>query len=280
MFTPVSSFFVSGAATGDDAVRLTTDAVNSIEMFNEPGLANNRVGAAGSVTITTTLSSVLSRTITVPASGFILVLVDGDVELSHTAGGTSSFVQWIIDDVAGGLGSGTDDMLHQIPGGSATGFYDFATSSHAVFSVPAAGSYTYHLNMVRFGTGSARLFDAQLTLIYFPTAYGTVDPSFTGDDFRGSTSNVGPTRPALSSTEIAAERVKSQADNMARVQAEMLAMKREMAELRAMVANNPNIKAMNAEDAPKAKKAPTITPESNVAPVAEADETDASQAGR
>ncbi len=277
-----SSFVsLSSSTSGDPAVQLTTDAVNSTEMFNEPGLANNRVGSAGSVTVPVGLASVLSRTITVPAAGYVLVLVDGDVALSHTSGSGTSFVEWIIDDVAGGFGSGADDMLHQIPSGAATGTYDFAASSHAVFSVPAAGSYTYHLNMNEVGAGSATLFDAQLTVIYFPTAYGTVNPSFTGDDFRGGAyGNTGPTRPALSGAEIAAERANSQADNMARMQAEMLAMRQEMAELRALMANNPNVKAMNAKDAPKAKKAPADAPESNDVPVADVDAVDAPVAGR
>ena len=84
----------------------------------------------------------------------------------------------------------------------------------------------------------------------------------------------------ISPAEIAAERAHSQADNMARVQAEMLAMKQEMAELRAMMANNPNVKAMNAKDAPKAKVAPAGVAETNIVPVAEADAVDAPVAGR
>lgn len=276
-----SFFAVAGANSGDAAVSVANNAISSPEILDEPGLANNRVGSAGAVTVPTSLGSVLSRTITVPAAGYVLVLVDGDVALSHTSGSGNSYVEWVIDDVAGGFGSGADDMLHQIPSGAATGTYDFAVSSHAVYSVPAAGSYTYHLNMNEVGAGTATLFDAQLTVIYFPTAYGTVNPSFTGDDFRGGAyGNVGPTRPALSGAEIAAERAKSQADNMARMQAEMLAMKQEMAEMRAMMANNPNIKAQAAQNKTKAKKAPAGAAESNEVPVADADAVDAQVSGR
>lgn len=272
-----SSFFVRTDTVGDNSVQLATDAVNSVEMFNEPGIAHNRTSA---VTLPTgALGSMISRTITVPAAGYVLVLFDGDTALTHV-NGALSWVEWVIDDVAGGTGSGNDDMLHLIPSGAASGGYDFATSSHAVFSVPAAGSYTYHVNMVRVGGSAATLHDGQLTVIYFPTAYGTVNPSFTGDDFRGSTANGGPTRPALSGAEIAAERANSQADNMVRMQAEMLAMKQEMAELRAMMANDPNIKAARANEASKAKKAPAGAAESNVVPVADVDAVDASVAGR
>lgn len=270
-----SGFSVRTDIGGDNSVQLATDAVNAVEMFNEPGLAHNRTSA---VTLPTgTYGSVLSRTITVPAAGYVLVLFDGDTALTHVNGAVS-WVEWIIDDVAGGSGSGNDDMLHLLPSGAASGGYDFATSSHAVFSVPAAGSYTYHVNMLRVGGSAGTLHDGQLTVIYFPTAYGTVNPSFTGDDFRGHTGNGGPTRPALSGAEIAAERANSQAENMIRIQSEMLAMKQEMAELRAMMANDPNMKAARAKDAIKGEKLPANAVESNVVPVADA--VDAPVAGR
>lgn len=272
-----NSFFgIFGANSGNASVQMSSNAVNSLEILDEPGLANNQVGFIG---ITTTLTSVISRSITVPAGGFVLVLFDGDVGMNHVAG-SLSYVEWIIDDVAGGAGSGNDDMLHLLPTTAATGLYDFASSSHAVFAVPSAGTYTYHVNMARTGATSATLFDGQMTVIYFPTAYGTVNPSFTGDDFRGgSYGNAGPTRMPQSGAEIAAERARSQADNMARIQSEMLAMKQEMAEMRAMMASNPNIAAQRAKDAPKAKPAPKATSEQNVAE-AEIDEIDTTSGGR
>lgn len=280
LFGSASSFFVGGASTGNDAVQLTGNAVSSAEMLNEPGIANVQ---GGFIAIPTSPSSVMSRSITVPAAGFVVALLDGDTGASHVAGSGNSSVSWYIDDVAGGTGSGEDDMLWFLPSASPTGTYDFATSSHAVFAVPGPGTYTYHVNMDRSANlVTAFLFDGQFTLMYFPTAYGTTDPSLTGPTMRGTpTGNSGmairgPQTPA----EIAAERAQSQGSNMARVQAEMAAMRAEMAELRAMMANNPNIKAMNAKDAPKATKAPAGAPESNSVPVADAGEVDAPAGGQ
>jgi hypothetical protein len=280
LFGTNSAFSVSGADSGDSAVQLTTDAVNSAEMFNEPGIANAQVGF---ISLTTSTTSVMSRSITVPAAGFVVAIFDGDTGANHVTASGNSFVQWYIDDVAGGTGSGDDDMLWFLPSASPSGTYDFATSSHAVFQVPGPGTYTYHVNMDRSAnTTSAFLFDGQFTLMYFPTAYGTTDPSLTGPTMRGTpTGNTGvAARGPQTPAEIAAERAHSQGSNMARVQAEMAAMRAEMAELRAMMANNPNIKAMNAKDAPKAKKAPAGAVESNVVPVADADAVDAPVAGR
>lgn len=269
-----SGFGFFSGMSGNAAVSLTNDAVSSIEMLNEPGLANNRVGA---VSLTTTMTSVISRSITAPAAGFALVLFDADVAINHTTG-TASWVDWIIDDEAGGFGSGNDDMLHLLPSAAASGLYDFSASSHAVFAIPSAGTYTYHVNMDRGGATSATLFDGQMTVIYFPTAYGTTNPSFTGDDFRGGTyGNTGPVRMPQTGAEISAERARSQADNLARVQAEMLAMKQELAELRAMMASNPNVASKRGENAPKVKTAPKAVDERNMA---EVDEIDATTAGR
>lgn len=280
MFGTGSSFSMSSANVGDSAVQMSGDAVNSLEMLNEPGIAN---GQAGFIALTTANTSVMSRSITVPAAGFVVAIFDGDTGADHVAGAGSSLVAWIIDDVAGGFGSGEDDMLWYQPSGLPTGTYDFATSSHAVFAVPAAGTYTYHVNMYRStNPASAFLYDGQFTLMYFPTAYGTTDPSLTGPTMRGTpTGNTGvPIRGPQTPAEIAAERAQSQGSNMARVQAEMAAMRAEMAELRAMMASNPNVKAKAGSDAAKARQAPAAVEESNMVPVADAGEVDAPAGGQ
>lgn len=248
------SFNVRLSSAGNASVVMPTDAVSAVEILDEPGVANAQ---SGFVAITTTMSSVVSRTITVPAGGFVLALFDGDCALNHTAGSGASFVEWVIDDAPGGFGSGDDDMLHQIPSGSATGTYDFATSSHALFAVPAGGSYTYHVNMRRTGAGSATLFDGQFTLLYVPTAYGITSPSFHDPSMRGVVhGNNGPTRMPQSAAEINAERARAEQQAMARMQSEMLQMRQEVEELRRALMNDPNIaSALRAQAAGQAAPA-------------------------
>lgn len=247
------SFNVRLNSSGNASVSMPSDAVSALEIMDEPGVANAQVGF---VALTTSMSSVVSRTITVPAAGFVLALFDGDCGLVHTTGGGNSFVEWIIDDAPGGIGSGNDDMLHQIPSGSASGTYDFATSSHALFAVPSAGSYTYHVNMRRTGTGSANLFDGQFTLLYVPTAYGTTTPSFHDPSMRGVVhGNDGPTRLPQSAAEINAERARGEQQAMIRMQSEMLQMRQEVEELRRALMNDPNIaSALKAQAAQQALK--------------------------
>lgn len=274
-----SSFSVSTNNTGDSAVTMATGAVNSVEMFNEPGIANQQVGF---ITITTATTSLISRSITVPGSGFVVAIFDSDTAIQHVSGSGTSTCNWAIDDAAGTTGGGNDDMLWLIPSSMPSGLYDFSASSHAVFSVPSAGTYTYHVNMSRSGnTTDGDLFDGQLTLMYFPTAYGTTVPSFTGPDFRGEgTTNTGPSRMPQTGAQIASERAQSQTANMARMNAELAAMKQEMAELRAMMANDPNFKAMRARDAVKGKVAPASAVEENAVPVADTDSDEIADAGR
>ncbi|MBX3315363.1 MAG: hypothetical protein KF902_00715 [Phycisphaeraceae bacterium] len=255
--TGTSLIELSTHTTGDSSVVLPVDAVNSMEILNEPGLAHNQ---SGSILLTSTNSSVISRSITVPAPGYVLVLANGDIALNHTLG-TGTFVEWYIDNVAGGTGSGFDDMLFALPANAPTGTYNSGAAAHAVFTLNSAGTFTYHLNMRRGTSGTATLFDVQFTVIYFPTAYGTVNPSLTGDDFRGSPhlGNNGPARMPQTPAEIIAERSQSKADDLARVQSELAMMRREMAEIRAMMLENPNVKAQKHN----LVKAPPINPEPN-----------------
>jgi len=45
----------------------------------------------------------------------------------------------------------------------------------SMFEVPAAGAYTYYYLAYEY-SGSVSVADMQINLVYFPTAYGDVDP--------------------------------------------------------------------------------------------------------
>jgi hypothetical protein len=67
------------------------------------------------------------------------------------------------------------------------------------------------------------VYDFQLTCVYIPTSYGTVDPTLAEGSGTDADSAV---RPALSAADVAAGRAASEAANLARIE-------RELAELRA-----------------------------------------------
>lgn len=205
------------SASGDASVALPASSVSASEMLDEPGVANNH---ANSAAIPTSTGPLISRTITVPADGYVLVIASGDLSLPYT-GSACSFAVGVSDS------STTipidQDMQVNLPAGLPSGTYDFCVGSHGLFSV-SAGSHTFYFNGVRssgFITGT--VFDLQLTLVYFPTAYGTVVSNFRGGGGgEGDPKNQGKTPARLySASDIAAERELSMLDNYLRMQKEL-----------------------------------------------------------
>ncbi|EFK95966.1 hypothetical protein LDC_2016, partial [sediment metagenome] len=58
-------------------------------------------------------------------------------------------------------------------------YYTQPVEAHRPFSVTSAGTYKYYANIHQIsGAGDAdSFFDLQITAMYFPSAYGTVDKS-------------------------------------------------------------------------------------------------------
>jgi hypothetical protein len=236
-----SNFFVNGALMGNASVQMPGDAVASAEVLDEPGVASAQ---AGSVALTTTLSSILSRSITVPAAGFVIAFAQGDIAISHVTG-IGSVMTWGVNDTAGVIPINGDIQV-QLPSGAATGIYDVPASAHALFEV-TAGVHTFHFN-AREGGAEGTMFDVQLTLLYVPTAYGTVEPSVALSGLQGDGDDA-PSFMPLTAEEIALERAHGEAFGQFRVQQELAAMKAEIEALKAMLKNDPNMQ-------PQARPAP------------------------
>lgn len=216
--------------TDNNAVVLPNNAVSAAEVLDEPGVAN--IQASGVAADATTMAPITSRSITVPADGFVLVLASADLALSHSSG-TQSWTQFGVSTTNNSLPT-NQDMDVIIPSGGATGTYDFAVVAHGLFQV-TAGTPTFFLNARRFTGTNATFFDAQLTLIYFPTAYGTVQSNgalpAAGAEGNAST----PTRSSLSAAEIEAERAQSIEANLDRMEAELKAQQAELEVIRAQL---------------------------------------------
>lgn len=114
-------------------------------------------------------------------------------------------------------------------------------NTHTVFSV-AAGTHAYHI-LARMVSGSGQTFDTELTLLYVPTAYGTVE--FGGGRGGGpGGEQFGRPVPAglrggLSPADIDAERRLEMARHLAAMAAEQEKMRAEIERLRAQIGNNP-----------------------------------------
>ena len=61
------------------------------------------------------------------------------------------------------------------PTGAATGYYFIPATCHGLYYQPSAGTYTYYL-LGQEGTGAYACYENQLSLVYLPTMYGSVQP--------------------------------------------------------------------------------------------------------
>ncbi|KPJ60867.1 MAG: hypothetical protein AMJ46_03955 [Latescibacteria bacterium DG_63] len=210
----------------DSTVILPVSSISAIEMFNEPGVASDTEGAS-SVDLDGTVQTLLSRTVNLPAEGYVQVIGTCQGMAVHTNGTASS----------AGFGvsqSSTTFPVNQdvgwgIPGTAASGNYGVPITVHGLFYVPSSGSTTFYF-LAQEESGSISVYDMQLTLMYVPSPYGIVTPTTL------SAENVpdaeAPMVPGKSESEIAAERAESEAANQARIDREFEQMRAEIAELK------------------------------------------------
>lgn len=242
-----SSFGINTSiSNGSSAVTMTGNAVDSGEIFDEPGVANTHT--SGVAVPSGSTGTITSRTITVPAAGFVLAFANADLQFSHVAG-ASDFYNFGISTTSTSLPSDQDQTCG-IPAGAAAGFHNFSASSHGLFTV-SAGANTFFFNAAGFGA-AATMFDIQFTLVYFPTAYGAVVSNFTGG-FAPDNSNHGPIASPMSADQINAERAMGEQFNQARLMKELADMQVRMDSLRKQVEASA---AKQSVSAPKPVKAP------------------------
>ena len=210
------------AVAGDGSVILPSDAVSAAETSQEAGAANAFSGTL--VTLTPGYQVLLSRTLTAPASGYVIAIASVDVQFAHTSGGSASAAEFAVTtdcDASPTAGSASDFDI-SIPSAVASGFYNFSASPSGMFSVPS-GTTTFCLVGSELN-GDATSIDHQLSLLFVPTAYGTAVSNL-GDGAASAADGEGPAGRALTSSDIAAERAASVRDNEARITAELDALR-------------------------------------------------------
>jgi hypothetical protein len=149
-------------------------SVQSDDIVNEPGVA--AFSGAYYVYLDDLAYTVLcSLTIACPAEGYVMAIGHGRIATlpQHTAG-TDSYATVGISDVPTAL-PGNQDLDFNIDGATPSGVYSVPFGMTSMFTVTAAGSYTYYYLAYEY-SGSVTVADMQFNLVYFPTAYGTVDP--------------------------------------------------------------------------------------------------------
>ncbi len=162
---PTGKLHVSGAAN-DTSVVLPDDSISSAETLEEPGLASDlRVTIA--LTGDETPVTLASRTITVPTDGFVIAHVCSNfstlgLNLPDTADVT------IFLDKTTSPAATSGEYFRTVETARIE-----ALSFHAVFSV-SAGANAFTLTGRSQGLG-CNAFNPRLTLVFFPTTYGTTD---------------------------------------------------------------------------------------------------------
>jgi hypothetical protein len=202
--------------TGNFSVELPVDAVGNSEILDEPGVASMIYGESAGIGLTMGNYVVIaSRSIIVPAAGYVMVVATSNISIDHTTG-APSIAQFGISHLPNAFNSNQSAELGE-PSAAPTALYERIITCHGLYEVISEG--TAYFNFIGFLAGGAMTaHDIQLTLCYFPTAYGTVEPTFVVD-------------PVAAAAPDAAERARSIAANEARIERELEAMQSRITEL-------------------------------------------------
>jgi hypothetical protein len=169
-----------------DPAQLPDESIESVEIADESGIA----GASNGLTTTLTqgvgtMEDVLTVTITIPAPGYVWVTARGTIRRSGTVGQNSLSVQ--IDKTAGGSASSSHRLLAGASSHSAAGYQeDMPFYIDRKYFEVAPGAFTYRVEASAHSTNSAgaltQIITPSITATYFPTSYGTVTTTVSGEE--------------------------------------------------------------------------------------------------
>ncbi len=162
-----------GGLSGDASAILPTDAVNSVEILDEPGIAQGRNLGGTSIISSAAMVDLATVTITIPAAGYIFVEGRGLAEISGTTSANGIAAQ--IDETAGGALDFARFSLFGMNPPPSAGFVDGELAAQQTY-FKAAGTYTFRLEGISFypPAGSRTVYFPVVTATYYPTAYGGV----------------------------------------------------------------------------------------------------------
>lgn len=213
--------------TGDASVALPADAISAAEILDEPGVASYAEGGGTGIILASGYNTLASRTIVTPAAGYVLALATCQANAMHL-NGTASYADFGVSTSSSSMPANQDIgwyLSHVLPSAA----YYLPVTVHGLFEVASAGVHTFYF--LGFETqGDFRAYDFQLTLLYIPTGYGTVQPTLAGEDREGldAVASGSPLGEAF----VAAQRAESEAANAARIERELAAMRAELESLK------------------------------------------------
>ena len=217
--------------SGDDAVELPWSSVSSTEMQNEPGV--NSTSTINLIDLAGGIEPLLSRTIYVPASGFVVAVASAEAYALHDGENVSS-AYFGLSDTDDSFPTGAS-VYHRIPANAGGGSWYPGVSVTWMFPTPSAGAYTFYF-VGQQVIGDWRVPKSNMSLMYFPTYYGLLAKPLVGPEVDPE-GDLPPGGPALTAADVAAEQAASRAANDARIEAELAEMEARIEELRASMGN-------------------------------------------
>ncbi len=216
------TIILRGDGMGDGSVILPQDAIHSSEIFNEAGVASARSNSSVTLTGSFAYDTILVQTIVAPDSGYLLILGSGQVTLSHINGSSSLANFGLMVD---GTIPNTQDVALSVGPAAPTTSYRFPITVQMIYPVGPGSHDVAFWGQQTSTSGTFTVFDMQLSVVYLPTAYGTVA--------KASTTNMPDDQaPVRTSTpSIQQIRSKSEAANQARIQAELARIRAQLKQL-------------------------------------------------
>lgn len=228
-----STTTIDANASGDASVELPVGAILANEIGDEAGIAQN--SANSFLNLTGGVASYLSRTITAPALGFVVVVATAELGIDHQNGSFTRTIMSASDNIPGSI-TGAAYTQFELPSTAPSGQYRISGTSVGVYPV-AAGSHTFYMiaqEVSPLAAGQGFLVNPNLTLMFFPSAYGTVTPSLVSDgDMMPSVG--GPQTAA----ELAAERADAASFEQRRVLRELSTMRERIEALQKQAERDP-----------------------------------------
>ena len=223
--------------SGDVSVSLPADAISGPEMLDEPGVASSiPIG----VNLSNLPENIATRTITVPNSGYVLVIGTTQAAVNHS-NGINGNVDFGVSNVSATF-PGNQNVSIFLTSGMPSGLYAYPVTVHGLFSVNPGSNTFYFVADANGDTWDVG--QTQFTLIFFSTAYGTVSPTLaTGSSIPDEQE---PTRGALTQAEIEAEQAEAKAFADARQDRELAEMKAQLEELKKKLELDANFKRVQA----------------------------------
>jgi len=183
----VTTYKIAAGAVGNadlganavDGSKVADGGLTRADIADEPGLAFRESLPANTFRlIPSGITALDSISITVPGAGYVYVWGHTDVAIDHTVG-TGDEVYLQVGTVAGSITYGnygfTQVSTPSVLPSQTSRYYLFSADFHRPFPVASAGTYKYFVNCSGGAGDNDRFYNLQMTVFYFPTAYGTVD---------------------------------------------------------------------------------------------------------